>query len=99
MGFHGTKNCDGIESIGFYLKNIPFSLIKKYLPGHDEKENEKKINYIVVLITHLVLIWLLIYMYGFSKMSLYFVTVLYMNGSYSYVPKVCFSYSLDISQI
>ncbi|XP_015158342.1 inactive protein RESTRICTED TEV MOVEMENT 1-like [Solanum tuberosum] len=39
-GFHGTKNCDGIESIGFYMKNIPSSLIKKDLPVQDEKKKD-----------------------------------------------------------
>ncbi|KAM3356443.1 inactive protein RESTRICTED TEV MOVEMENT 1-like [Capsicum galapagoense] len=42
-GFHGSKNSDGIESIGFYVKDIPYSVIKlKDSPGKVKKvKNEK----------------------------------------------------------
>ncbi|OIT28384.1 inactive protein restricted tev movement 1 [Nicotiana attenuata] len=40
-GFHGTKNCFGIGSIGVYLKNIPSSMTNvKNLPVNLEKEED-----------------------------------------------------------
>ncbi|XP_049374421.1 uncharacterized protein LOC125839490 [Solanum verrucosum] len=40
-GFHGTDNCNGIESIGFYVKNISSSHVIKLKDSPVKVKEEK----------------------------------------------------------
>ena len=40
-GFHGTENSNGIESIGFYVKNIPSSDVIKLKDSPVKVKEEK----------------------------------------------------------